>query len=205
MPVGNYYVIITKGDIRMNLRNKTILFLGSSVTYGFASGGVSFADIMGETCCVNCIKEAVSGTTLADIDDSSYVARLKRIDKNIALDLFVCQLSTNDASPERNIEPYKTEQAIRFVLEYVRNTFGCPIVFYTGAYFKNERYEKLIELLYTLQTEYDFYILDLFNDRDMLSVDKEDYRRYMSDPIHPTITGYKEWWTPKFISFCEQL
>ena len=159
----------------------------------------------GKVCGIKSVKEAVSGTTLADVDESSYVARLKKIDKNIAFDLFICQLSTNDAVPSRNIELYKTEQAIRFILEYVKNTFDCPIVFYTGTYFENEKYEKLINLLYDLQKEYDFYILDFFNDKDMLSVSEEDYKRYMNDPIHPTIIGYKEWWTPKFIDFCKQL
>ena len=188
----------------MNLQNKTVLFLGSSVTYGSAAGGISFADIMAEACGINCIKEAVSGTTLADIDDCSYVARLKKIDK-IAVDLFICQLSTNDASASRNIDLCKTEQAIRFILEYVKNTFGCPIIFYTGTYFENEKYGKMVDLLYDLQKEYDFYILDLFNDEKMRAVKKEDYQRYMKDPVHPTITGYIEWWTPKFIDFCEQL
>lgn len=187
----------------MNLQNKTVLFLGSSVTYGSAADGVSFADIMGEVCGINYIKEAISGTTLADIDNSSYVARLKKIDK-IVVDLFICQLSTNDAS-SRNIELCKTEEAIRFILEYVKNTFDCPIVFYTGTYFENEKYKKMVNLLYDLHKEYDFYILDLFNDKEMLAVSKEDYQRYMSDPVHPTITGYREWWTPKFINFCTQL
>ena len=135
----------------MNLQNKTILFLGSSVTYGSAAGGVSFVDIMGKVCGTHCIKEAVFGTTLADINDGSYVARLKRIDKNFALDLFICQLSTNDASSSNNIELCETEQAIRFILEYAKNTFGCPIVFYTGTYFENEKYEKMINILYALQ------------------------------------------------------
>jgi len=189
----------------MNLQNKTVLFLGSSVTYGSAAGGVSFADIMGEVCGINCIKEAVSGTTLADMDDSSYVARLKRIDRTIALDLFVCQLSTNDASASRNIEFSTTEQAIRFILEYVKNTFACPVLFYTGTYYENEKYKNMVDLLYKLQKEYDFYILDFFNDEEMLDVSKDDYHRYMRDPVHPTITGYREWWTPKFIDFCEQL
>lgn len=198
------YNVIKVGDM-MILKDKTVLFLGSSVTYGSDAGGISFADIKGEVCGINCMKEAVSGTTLADIDDSSYVSRLKTIDKNIKLDLFICQLSTNDASTSRNIELYKTEQAIRFILEYVKRTFGCPIIFYTGTYFESEAYANMIRLLYNLQKEYDFYILDLYHDEDMLAVSKKDYQRYMKDPIHPTITGYKEWWTPKFIYFCEQL
>lgn len=126
----------------MILKGKTILFLGSSVTYGAAAGGVSFVELMAEQCGINYIKKAVSGTTLADIDNSSYVTRLKN---------------------------------------------------------------RLIKLLYTLQSEYNFDILDLYNDEEMLSVDKEKYKLYMSDPVHPTLMGYKEWWTPKFIKFCEQL
>lgn len=187
----------------MDLQNKTILFLGSSVTYG--SEGISFADIMSELCGINCIKEAVSGTTLADINEGSYVARLKTVDKNIKVDLFICQLSTNDASGKRHIDLNDTEKAIRFILEYVKNTFACPIVFYTGTYFENKKYVKMINLLYSLQKEYAFYILDLFNDEDMQKISKEDYDRYMKDPVHPNITGYREWWTPRFIKFCEQL
>ena len=82
----------------MELKNKTILFLGSSVTYGSAAGGVSFVELMRDRCGIRCIKEAVSGTTLADINEGSYVSRLKTVDKSEKVDLFICQLSTNDAT-----------------------------------------------------------------------------------------------------------
>lgn len=190
----------------MKLQGKTILFLGSSVTYGHASNGISFADLMVEKCGINCIKEAVSGTTLADINDASYVARLKKIDATtVRPDLFICQLSTNDASKKRNIDIADVEPAIRFILEYVKSTFNCPIVFYTGTYFESEKYVAMIKLLYNLQNQYDFKILDLYNDQEMLNVDKEKYKVYMQDPVHPTLLGYDEWWTPKFIEFCERL
>lgn len=189
----------------MNLTGKTVLFLGSSVTYGSASGGVSFADMMAETCEIQCVKEAVSGTTLADRDESSYVSRLKRVDTTLKVDLFICQLSTNDASPKRNVDIAETEEAIRFILEYVKAVFRCPIVFYTGTYYENERYGELVTLLHRLQKEYGFYILDLYNDPEMRAVSEESYREYMRDPIHPTLKGYREWWTPKFIDFCSRL
>ena len=48
----------------MELKGKRVLFLGSSVTYGAASGGVSFAELMAERCEMQCLKEAVSGTVL---------------------------------------------------------------------------------------------------------------------------------------------
>lgn len=63
----------------------------------------------------------------------------------------------------------------------------------------------MVKLLYRLQKEYDFHILDLYNDEEMLSVSKEAYAEYMSDHVHPTLLGYSQWWTPKFIQFCEKL
>ena len=189
----------------MELQGKTILFLGSSVTYGSAANGVSFADIMEKRCGIKAVKEAVSGTTLADIDDSSYAARLKRVSKTLSPDLFICQLSTNDTKASKNISLAQVEDAIRFILEYVKDTFGCGIVFYTGTYFENEKYEEMIKLLYRLQAEYDFHILDLFHDAQMRAVSPADYQAYMRDPRHPLLRGYEEWWTPKFIEFCRQL
>jgi hypothetical protein len=90
-------------------------------------------------------------------------------------------------------------------LDYVKATFGCPVVFYTGTYFECGEYVKMIELLYELKKKYNFYVLDLYHDKDMLGVSKEDYAKYMKDKIHPTLLGYREWWSPKFISFLEQL
>ena len=185
----------------MQLKDKKILFLGSSVTYGSAAGGYSFVEAASEICGYSYIKEAVSGTTLVDIGDKSYIARLKKIDKNEKIDLFVCQLSTNDAARDFDLD--KIEGAIRFILEYVKSAFACPIAFYTGTYYEKPKYGEMVELLYKLSMEYDFYILDLYHDEGMLAVDKEDYLRYMRDPIHPTLEGYKEWWTPKFAEFFE--
>lgn len=188
----------------MDLKGKRVLFLGSSVTYGSAAGGVSFADLMAEECSLIAIKQAVSGTTLADIKENSYVSRLKKVDTSIKPDLFICQLSTNDATI-KTIDIAEVEKAIRFIIKYVKDTFECPIVFYTGTYFENERYKKMVELLHSLKSEFDFYILDLYNDEQMLKVNAEDYAKYMRDPIHPTLEGYKKWWTPKFIEFLDKL
>ncbi|MBQ1955553.1 MAG: SGNH/GDSL hydrolase family protein [Clostridia bacterium] len=185
----------------MLLKNKTVLFLGSSVTYG--GGNYSFADVMAERCGINCIKEAVSGTTLADRDKTSYVSRLKTVDSETKVDLFICQLSTNDAA--LNIPLSEVEEAIRFIVEYVQKTFACKVAFYTGTYFENENYRSMVSLLLSLQKEYGFSVLDMYNDVEMRAVGGELYKKYMSDPVHPTSLGYIEWWTPKFIDFCEKL
>lgn len=187
----------------MTLNEKTVLFLGSSVTFGSAAGGVSFADHMARQCGLHMVKEAVSGTTLADVDDQSYVARLKRVDPALPVDLCICQLSTNDAG--RGIPLPQVETAIRFIVEYVQKTWNCPLLFYTGTRFDNPAYAAMVDLLLQLKAEYGFFVLDLWNDPDMLAVSAEDYARYMCDPVHPTAAGYEQWWTPKFIDFCKQL
>lgn len=187
----------------MKLKDKKVLFLGSSVTYGSASGGYSFVEAASDICGYSYIKEAVSGTTLVDIGEKSYVARLKNIDKNEKIDLFVCQLSTNDAARDFALD--EIEGAIRFILEYVKDTFSCPMAFYTGTYYEKPKYGEMVELLHSLSKEYDFHILDLYHDEEMLAVEKDDYARYMRDPIHPTLDGYKEWWTPKFAEFFERI
>ncbi|MCR5041974.1 MAG: SGNH/GDSL hydrolase family protein, partial [Clostridia bacterium] len=77
------------------LSGKTVAFLGSSVTFGSASGGVSFVEYIAQNTGATTVKEAVPGTTLADTDEQSYVRRIARIKDRP--DAFVCQLSTNDA------------------------------------------------------------------------------------------------------------
>ncbi len=187
----------------MELKQKTVLFLGSSVTYGSAAGGISFADYMEEQCGLVMIKEALSGTTLADIDDGSYVARLKKVDRKLKMDLVIVQLSTNDAG--RGIPLADTEAAIRFIADYVKKTWDCPLVFYTGTFFESAPYQAMVDLLRRLAEEYGFRILDLWDDPAMRSVSEADYKRYMSDPVHPGPEGYRDWWTPKFIEFCRAL
>ena len=124
--------------------NKNVIFLGSSVTYG--NSGYSFAEMLAARHRLIYIKEAVSGTALADTDSGSYVARLtSRVDKDFPANLFICQLSTNDAG--RNLPHGEISQgydysdfdksttcgAIEFIIKYVRDTWGCPIFFYTGT------------------------------------------------------------------------
>ena len=187
----------------MQLQGKTVLFLGSSLTYGSASGGVSFAELMAERGGFCCVKEAVSGTTLADVDERSYVARLKTVDTALPVDLFICQLSTNDAG--RGVPIEQTEAALRFIVTYVKDTFGCPIAFYTNTRYDSKAYEGLVALLYRLQEEFGFAILDFWNDAPMNAISDEQRVRYMRDHIHPTLDGYREWWTPKFMEFCQKL
>ena len=193
----------------MDLKNKTILFLGSSVTYGSASQGVSFVDIIRDNCGVLCIKEAVSGTTLADINEKSYVSRLKSIDKTIKLDLFVCQLSTNDATKELGLgqvsEGYDMADfdtatvtgAAEYIIAYAKSTWDCPVIFYTQAKYDSEAYGKMVDMILSLKEKWGITVIDLWNNDEINDITDADRRLYLVDNIHPTKAGYLEWWLPE--------
>lgn len=196
-----------------DLSEMRIAFLGSSVTYGSASGGKSFVEFLSENTGCEYIKEAVSGTTLVDNGASSYVQRMKTMPTNKTVDAFVCQLSTNDASQNKPLgevavgtalNSFNTATvtgAMEYIICYATNTYGCPVIFYTGTKYQNTLYKQMVDRLYELQDKYDIGIIDLYNDEEMNAVSSADYNRYMSDSIHPTLIGYRDWWTPKFESY----
>lgn len=75
------------------ISGKTIVWLGSSVTFG--DNGYSMAETVAENhSAVSTYKYAISGTMLTNTSDSSYVERMKEIDPNMDIDAFVVQLST---------------------------------------------------------------------------------------------------------------
>ena len=110
------------------LKGKRFIFLGSSVTKGFASFGKSFVDMVAARNGAVCVKEAVSGTTLVDNGPKSYISRLKTIDAKTPCDVFVCQLSTNDATKKL---PLGKLSAGTGLADFDTKTMhrGCPGVF----------------------------------------------------------------------------
>lgn len=191
------------------LDGKNIIFLGSSVTDGMQSRGISFVDYIGKRDNVNFIKEAVSGTTLADLDDTSYVSRLKTIDKNYDADMLVVQLSTNDATkgvPLGEIADSKqldsldtatTIGAIEYIIGYGQQTWDVPVVFYTGTYYEDENYAEMVTVLHEIADKWDIGVIDMYNDKELNDITDSERELYMNDgTIHPTKAGYLEWWTP---------
>ena len=191
------------------LAGKRIFFLGSSVTYGSAAGGVSFVDMLAEKDGIIAVKEAVPGTTLVDNGERSYISRLKKHTEDPAPDAFVCQLSTNDAtlglpvgtiSDTFDIGSFDTSTvagAIEYILAYVRNRWNCPVVFYTGTRYESENYAELVTLLLKIREKHNIRVIDMW-DSDMNDIPNELYKRYMADGIHPTKEGYAQWWLPVF-------
>lgn len=191
------------------LAGKHILYLGSSVTYGASSLQTSFVEYIAKRNDTTYQKEAVSGTTLVDEGVDSYISRLQKADPNESFDLFVCQLSTNDATQKKPLGTVSASGAQEFdistvcgavehIITYVRETWNCPVVFYTNAYYDSEEYAAMVEALYEIAEKYDIGIIDLYTDRAFNDIDEAQRALYMADSIHPTKAGYLEWWTPVF-------
>ena len=203
----------TKPAEGSSLEGKTFYFLGSSVTYGSASGGKSFVEFIGERNNCTVVKDAVSGTTLVDNGSSSYVQRLINstyFDENADVDHFIVQLSTNDAGQNKPLgavsDSFKLEDfdtstiigAMEYIICYAKTTWGCEVSFYTGTCYNNNLYVQMIQGLYALEEKWGIGVIDMFFDLEMSSIPVALYNNYMSDTVHPNIKGYEYWWTPVF-------
>lgn len=207
-----------ESDPKDPLSGLNIVWLGSSVTYGMQSGGYSMADAIEDGHqATECYKYAISGTTLVNEDPTSYVSRLQEISPQMEIDLFVVQLSTNDASMKKPLgtisDSKKIEDfddttitgAMEKIIAYIKQTWDCPIVFYTGTYYDDQEYSKMVDSLLQLQDKWDIGVVDLWDNEEMTALYGSDqYQEYMADDVHPTRKGYVEWWTPVFENYLSE-
>lgn len=181
----------------------TYYFLGSSVTFGSATNGISFVENVQKTLGYNVRKEAVSGTTLVDKDGSSYISRMKTLPTETAVNRLIVQLSTNDVtqniefgalSSSVNKEDFNTLTvigAIEYIIAYAKETWNCEVVFYTNPRYNNNRYNALVNELYKVQEKWGIGILDFYNYADMEALDSVTLSSLMADDIHPNVAGYQ--------------
>ena len=192
------------------LKDKTICVLGSSVVFGAGSKEEAVGEFFAARFDCKLVKEAVSGTTLADNGSNSYVQRmLNNLDKDAQFDLFICQLSTNDASknlPMGEISSSKelsafdmttTIGAMEYIICYAQKNWGCPVVFFTNSRFDDEHYGQLVAQLKQLQSKWSIGVLDLWSDDEFNNITDQQRELYMNDLIHPTKAGYRDWWGPE--------
>ncbi len=202
------YSVKNSEAVDSSLGGRTVIFLGSSVTYGFASKGESFVDYLAAQDGLVAVKEAKSGTTLVDDKADSYVSRLKAIDKSIKADAFVCQLSTNDATQGKPLgeiadgfeidgsDNHTVAGAIEYIIAYAKQTWNCPVAFYTNTKYDSEAYGEMVGLLGKIAEKWNVKVIDLWNNGQLNSVSGEQRALYMNDNIHPTRLGYRDFWLP---------
>ena len=199
------------------LKDTTIFYLGSSITYGSASGGVAFGDIISKISGNAYQKQAVSGTTLAVQNgrSDSYVERFEKFDFSQTPDFLIVQLSTNDFSTNRPLGSVDTNKKSGFdtstlsgAIEHIisRAKAKCPtvkVVFYAGAVQGSWGYRTAYENymngdLKKICDKWGIDVLDIFHTK------YKSYACYWSDEIHPTIEGYCAGWTPLFVKYLEE-
>ena len=210
--------IAQEADPADPLSGINIAWLGSSVTYGMASGGYSMTNAIEDNHpSTRSYNYSICGTTLVNKSESSYVERLKQIDPQQHFDLFIVQLSTNDASEGmpfgeisadkdiNSLDDTTIAGAIEYIIAYVTETWDCPVVFYTGTYYESEEYSQMVELLKQIQDKWDIGLINQWDNPGMKALYGTDqYKEYMADDIHPTYKGYVEWWTPVFEEYLSE-
>ena len=210
--------VVEQIDSSDPLSGLKIVWIGSSVTYGMHSGGYSMADAIADNHAATVsYKYGMSSTTLVNGNSDSYVARLMEIDPDLASNLVIIQLSTNDATTGKEFgtisDSFELEDfddgtiygAIEKILAYVKQTFNCPTLFYTGTYYENDAYAQMVEALMKIQEKWGIGVIDLYHNEEMTAMyQTEQYDAYMYDEIHPNRDGYVEWWTPEFELYLSQ-
>ncbi len=218
------------------LKDKTIGYLGSSITVGYQSESVSFPDYIAKLTGSHSIKQAITGGPLAKVDgvrdEISYITQLLNgsLTEDTSLDALVVQLSTNDAS--LGIELGELSQsmdlddfdystsigAMEYIIAYAKQTWNCPVMFYTNPYLSDEviqkyadkyqmdfedikasyqtNYQNMVDALYQVKDKWNIDVIDMWNEESFINtnITMRDY--YMADPIHPTKAGYLFWYTP---------
>lgn len=200
------------------VKGNVYYWLGSSVTYGALTDGISMSDFFAKKWDCVSIKEAVSGTTLNASNTGSYVSRFDRYlespDRAEHLDGFICQLSTNDTRNKgafglvmpdfvtgaEAFDVNTTFGAMEYICAKVRETWNCPIYFYTNTPFNDAAYEDMVQALELMASKWDITIIDMYRDTAFNDISAEERSLYMGDNIHPTMAGYRDWWLVKFES-----
>lgn len=192
------------------LREKTVLFLGSSVTNGKAALEQSIPEYFAARMGCRAIKEAVDGTTLTDYSNTSYVQRLlHNVSVKATVDLLICQLSTNDASQRKplgkiaasieltDFDTTTVTGAMEYIIAYAKMTWNCPVVFYTNARYDSKEYALMVDRADELVGKWGIGVLDLWHDDTFNTLSSDVRTIYMNDRIHPLKAGYRDWWGPE--------
>lgn len=184
--------------------------LGSSVAFGAGSFQWAVGEYLSRRLGCELVKSAVSGTTLADQGQLSYVTRLHSdFDPRDHFDAFVCQLSTNDATKGvtlgevgdgyalADFDVTTTAGAMEHIVCHVRQVWKCPVLFFTGSRFESAAYQQMYDLLCQVRDKWGAGVLDLWNNESINDVPERLKSLYILDGIHPTKAGYRDWWGPE--------
>lgn len=121
----------------------------------------------------------------------------------------MCQLSINDAtknlplgqvSDSFSIDDFDTQTitgATEYIIAYAKETWNCPVIFYTQARYDSDAYAKMVEMIIELEKKWNITVIDFWNNEKINNITDDEKSLYLVDHIHPTKAGYKIWWLPE--------
>lgn len=195
------------------LYGKTVYHLGSSISYGHANNGTSFAEQIRDLTGSKMVKQTVSGTTLTNQKDNSYAARWSNFTFADNPEFLILQLSTNDfvqdgvtigqVSEKDKIdgfEPNTTASAIEFIIERTKQKSpDTQIIIYTCAVTQSwdnshPQYGAFVDnQLREIAEKWNITVVDLYHADKLFS-------GILADDIHPNAAGYAAIFTHNLIN-----
>ena len=94
--------------------------------------------------------------------------------------------------------------AIEYIVAYVKETYQCPVFFYTSPKYDSIEYQSLVNLLKEIEKKWDIILINMWNDDAFNAINEEERKLYMTDRIHPSKAGYYKWWLLVFETKLEE-
>lgn len=189
------------------LSDKRILWLGSSFSAGTGSGGTALTDYLKQINNTEIINESLAHSYLSSVTQNSAV---KRFRSSLALishaDYLVIEISPIDAemthgnvssSNDRFTFNIKTTiGALEYLIAYAKELWDPVIVLFTLPYCSDPSYEQLIRKVREVSDKWNVHLIDLYHDRTLENPDPVKRSLYMTDAVHPTKAGLRDWIVP---------
>ena len=224
---GNKTEAVTEADLARYLDNtilyvntgdkrEVMYFLGSSVTHGAQNKGNSWADYLNDQYGDQVIvrKRTLSGTTLVNTEEASYIGRmLTQIPTTARIDHMVVQLSTNDSGwglPIGKLGPqneFRSEyydnrintygkqgsreiiNGMEFIIAYSQETWQSKVTYWSGPNCNRDTYTSmenaLVKQIYPKWKEHSMGVIDYYN-----LWFPEKGKVINDDMVHPYKDGY---------------
>ncbi len=65
---------------------------------------------------------------------------------------------------------------MEYITVYAKQTWNCPVIFYTGTKYDSKQYQQMVDVLFELQDKYGIGVIDLWNDEEMNDVSEKNMK-----------------------------
>lgn len=201
-------ITTTKYEEKMKIMD-TVLFFGTDFTRG-KKGDISFVDQLQEKKLIHAMKFCSDDdvTLTKRRNDNNYIDMLTSLPVDEYMPAYVMiEIPYGDIKRHSKIgeisdgawcADFDTKTligAMEYIVIYCRDTWGCPVGFYTGYYPEDEDYQKLIDAMNIVAEKWKVDTIDFCNSPS-ITINDDNKKEYLASKHYPTAQGYKEFFTP---------